>query len=1038
MDPSALDFRALFESSPNALLVVRPNSPVFTIAAASDAYLRAVRKSREEIIGRSPFEVFAGSDPTHGITLENFRASLEIVLATRQPQRMAMDGAVEEQYWGAVNSPVFGPDGSVQLIVHRRAQPPPAVAPGISAASHSAGRDLLLGLVVENSPDFIGISDLNRVPVYANPFAMKLVGATDFAQVQNTPVEDYFVPGERAFVREVVLPAVRDHGSWKGELHFQHFSSGEAIPVLYHVFRVDDPETGAPSHFATITRDLRESKRIDRRDAFLAGLDDALRPLGETGDIMQTTAMLLGEYLQVDRCAYCRFENDQDTLEVEWDYTRPGVPSVAGRHRRLQSGSEGAGLLRANLPFVVADIETDPRTVEARAAFRAAGIASHATVPLHKEGRLQALMFVHQQSPRNWLPEEVELLLTVANRCWESIERARVEADLWKQWHTFDTALSNSPDLTFTFDLDGRLTYANRRLLTVLGKSFNQVIGKNIFELGYPEELAARLDRQIRQIPASKQSIRDQARFGLRSDGIREYEYILAPVLAANGRVEAVTGSSRDITDQIKNAKQLKNVSDQLEAALDSTEIGIWTYDIPANRVVGDANMAFLFGLNEKDLATGQPVEAYLNRIHPDDRPAVREKLAQALALGVPFSSEYRAFGADGDVRWLAARGSVKGDSGRQPQSLNGIVLVISERKQAEERLLESERQFHTLAETIPHLAWMADPSGHIFWYNHRWYDYTGTTFEEMEGWGWQKVHDPTVLPLVMTQWKRAIASGEPFDMIFPLKGADGGFRSFLTRVEPVKDKQGSVVRWFGTNTDITEQQKTEDELRRLNRDLEEFAFVASHDLREPLRTVNIYTELILKRVSEPDAKMKQYAAFVEQGVARIEALIDDLLKFSTTLHTEELPAQTANLADALSVAMATLIARIDECGAVIDAEPLPTVRGDTTQMAQVFQNLISNALKYCKKDTPPEIHVSAKLEGETWVVSVRDNGIGFEQQYAERIFGLFKRLHKDEYKGTGLGLAICKRIVERYGGRMWAEGMLGEGATFSFALQRV
>jgi light-regulated signal transduction histidine kinase (bacteriophytochrome) len=140
-------------------------------------------------------------------------------------------------------------------------------------------------------------------------------------------------------------------------------------------------------------------------------------------------------------------------------------------------------------------------------------------------------------------------------------------------------------------------------------------------------------------------------------------------------------------------------------------------------------------------------------------------------------------------------------------------------------------------------------------------------------------------------------------------------------------------------------------------------------------------------------------------------------------------------LGAALNEALAVLKNRMEESGAAISADRLPTVRGDAPQLAHVFQNLLSNALKYRKKDTPPQIRISAKRDGDSWIVSVADNGIGFETRYAERIFGLFKRLHRDEYPGTGLGLAICKRVLERYGGRIWAEGRPGEGSTFYFAL---
>jgi signal transduction histidine kinase len=227
-------------------------------------------------------------------------------------------------------------------------------------------------------------------------------------------------------------------------------------------------------------------------------------------------------------------------------------------------------------------------------------------------------------------------------------------------------------------------------------------------------------------------------------------------------------------------------------------------------------------------------------------------------------------------------------------------------------------------------------------------------------------------------------------------------------------------------------------ELTRVNGELEEFAYVASHDLQEPLRMVNIYTHLILKAVGEDrQDDLGQYREFVRQGIARMEALIRDLLTFSRTIQIEPSQTETTQLSDSWSEALSVLRDRVEESGASIVATALPTVHADAAQMAHVFQNLLSNSIKYRRKDVVLEIDVSAKEADGDWIIAVRDNGIGFDQRYAERIFGLFKRLHKDEYPGTGLGLAICKRIVERCGGRIWATSAAGQGTTVCFSLPR-
>jgi PAS domain S-box-containing protein len=235
---------------------------------------------------------------------------------------------------------------------------------------------------------------------------------------------------------------------------------------------------------------------------------------------------------------------------------------------------------------------------------------------------------------------------------------------------------------------------------------------------------------------------------------------------------------------------------------------------------------------------------------------------------------------------------------------------------------------------------------------------------------------------------------------------------------------------------EVTAQVRARQELERLNRELEEFAYVASHDLQEPLRMVNIFTDMLITRHLPDNPEAKSYAGYVQQGVLRMEKLIRDLLSYSRTIHSDGQPLGSADLNAALELATSTMQQRLAESGARLIVSELPQVQGDTGQLALVFQNLLSNALKYRRRDAEAEIRISAARDGEFWVIAFADNGIGFRQQYAVRIFGLFKRLHKDEYAGTGLGLAICQRVVERFGGRIWAEGREGEGSTFYVALR--
>jgi PAS domain S-box-containing protein len=241
---------------------------------------------------------------------------------------------------------------------------------------------------------------------------------------------------------------------------------------------------------------------------------------------------------------------------------------------------------------------------------------------------------------------------------------------------------------------------------------------------------------------------------------------------------------------------------------------------------------------------------------------------------------------------------------------------------------------------------------------------------------------------------------------------------------------------------DVSERKRAEaalaqhaSELARSNAELEQFAYVASHDLQEPLRMVASYTQLLAKRYQDKlDADARDFIAYAVDGATRMQALIADLLSYSR-VGTQGKPFRPSSCEAVLERVLAGLKLAITESGATVSHDPLPTVLGDDVQLGQLFQNLLANAIKF-RAETPPRIHLSAERNGKMWTFSVRDNGIGVAPEYAERIFMIFQRLHsKNEYPGTGIGLAVCKKIVERHGGSIWVNSQPGSGATFFFTI---
>ena len=313
----------------------------------------------------------------------------------------------------------------------------------------------------------------------------------------------------------------------------------------------------------------------------------------------------------------------------------------------------------------------------------------------------------------------------------------------------------------------------------------------------------------------------------------------------------------RRTQELLRTNDQLRTSEERFKLAVAIAKMGTFEIDLRTDAVVVNKAGRTMYGWGADEPLTFARVQTHF---HPDDRERVMQLVGQALdpaTASDEFEVEQRIVQTDGAVRWIRVRGRAVFDkrlTAASPVKCLGTYLDITDRKEGEAALRESESRFRQLANSIPQLAWMARPDGWIFWYNQRWHEFTGTTPEQMEGWGWQSVHDPKELPRIITNWTAALKSEQPWQDTFPLRRHDGTFRIDLSRANPFRDAAGRVTLWFGTNTDITELVRAEEAAQAANHAKDQFIAVLSHELRTPLTPVMATVLELNARIDPPPA----------------------------------------------------------------------------------------------------------------------------------------------------------------------------------------
>lgn len=492
-----------------------------------------------------------------------------------------------------------------------------------------------------------------------------------------------------------------------------------------------------------------------------------------------------------------------------------------------------------------------------------------------------------------------------------------------------------------------------------------------------------------------------------------------------------------DITQRKRSQEQLLLLGKAVESASDAIAItdchGRSTYHNPA--------FVQLFGFSASELTTagGLPI------LYRD--PNIALEIFNTILQAGSWQGEIEMFSAQRVIRQIFLRADGIQNPTGEVIAFLGIYRDITESKQAIDALAESEERFRTLADTAPVLIWLADRYGSYTFFNQTWLQYTGRSLEQEQGQGWMSQIHPEDFDRCLQEYFRAIKQGEAFRLLYRLRRKDGEYRWMLNTGVPRKTPAGVMAGYIGSCIDISDRKELEEQLaeraqqlEQSNAELEQFAYVASHDLQEPLRTIASYTQLLAKRYQgQLDEKADKYIHYVVDGAQRMQTLIDDLLTYSR-VSTRGQEFRPVNCQAIFEQAIAHLRVAIRQADAEICLDPscvcLPTVLGDETQLLQLFQNLLSNAIKYRQPEVKPIIKVSAHRCPNHWLFAIQDNGIGIDPQHHQRIFLIFQRLHtRSEYPGTGIGLAVCHKIVERHQGRIWVESQLGQGATFYFTL---